>query len=96
MVLVYGNQGALRKLDTLRAGILILTGMAGDICALYTANEAYMRGYELYIPGDCIASKTYSANRQALGQMRRHLKADTKNSDKIDLDSLVAEKPPDS
>ena len=32
---------------------LILTGMAANICVLFTADDAYMRGYELIVPRDC-------------------------------------------
>jgi nicotinamidase-related amidase len=37
---------------------LILTGMAGNFCVLFTANDAYMRDYELLIPEDCCVSNT--------------------------------------
>jgi nicotinamidase-related amidase len=37
---------------------LILTGIAGNFCVLFTANDAYMRDYELIIPSDCTASNT--------------------------------------
>lgn len=54
---------------------LILTGFAGDICVLYTANDAYMRDYSLTIPADCIASETQSGNSAALAHMKSRLKA---------------------
>lgn len=54
---------------------LILTGVAGDICVLYTANDAYMRDYKLIIPSDCIASETAEKNKRALEHMRSLLKA---------------------
>jgi nicotinamidase-related amidase len=37
---------------------LILTGFAGNICVLFTANDAYMRNFKLIIPNDCIGSNT--------------------------------------
>jgi nicotinamidase-related amidase len=37
---------------------LILTGFAGNICVLFTANDAYMRNLNLIIPKDCIGSNT--------------------------------------
>ncbi|HET7577774.1 MAG TPA: isochorismatase family cysteine hydrolase, partial [Bacillales bacterium] len=43
-------------LSQLQATTLILTGIAGNICVLFTANDAYMRGYDLCIPSDCVAS----------------------------------------
>jgi len=33
---------------------LIITGIAGNFCVLFTANDAYMRDYELAIPRDCV------------------------------------------
>lgn len=54
---------------------LILTGVAGDICVLYTANDAYMRDYKLVIPSDCIASESAEKNKRALEHMKHLLKA---------------------
>ena len=64
---------------------LILTGIAGNFCVLFTANDAYMRDYELIIPSDCTASNTAEENRQALALMRKFLKADTRPSTKLRL-----------
>ena len=59
---------------------LVITGFAGDICVLFTANDAYMRDYELIVPRDCIASETAEANRGACQQMKRFLHADIRPS----------------
>src|SRR3954454_15359092 len=72
----------LRYLDS---RTLILTGIAGNFCVLFTANDAYMRDYELFIPEDCCVSNTPRENEEALGLMRKFLKADTRPSDDIDL-----------
>ena len=56
---------------------LIITGIAGNICVLFTANDAYMREYRLYCPADCIASASQEDNRYALTMMKNVLKADT-------------------
>jgi nicotinamidase-related amidase len=32
---------------------LVLTGVAGDTCVLFTANDAYMRDLHLHVPADC-------------------------------------------
>ncbi len=66
---------------------LILTGIAGNFCVLFTANDAYMRDYELLIPEDCCVSNTPEENEQALALMRKFLKADTRPSDQIELQS---------
>src|SRR3954465_9336567 len=49
---------------------LIITGLAGNFCVLFTANDAYMRDYELIIPSDCTASNSATENREALALMR--------------------------
>lgn len=64
---------------------LIVTGLAGNYCVLFTANDAYMRDYKLIVPSDCTASNTIKENREALTLMRRYLKADTRPSAKISL-----------
>ena len=68
-------------LDTLlaylRASSLIITGVAGNSCVLFTANDAFMRDYHLYVPSDCTASIDPEDNRYALKQVREVLGADT-------------------
>ncbi len=62
---------------------LIITGIAGNFCVLFTANDAYMRDYELSIPSDCVISNTAKENKEALQLMKRYLKADTRRSERI-------------
>ncbi len=56
-----------------RLGIthLIITGVVTNICVLYTALDAYMRGYKVTIPQDCVAALTESEHQFALQQMRK-------------------------
>jgi nicotinamidase-related amidase len=67
---------------------LVLTGMAGNICVLFTANDAYMRDFRLFVPADCVASETPGENRQALQLMRTLLKADVTPSTRLRLGRL--------
>jgi nicotinamidase-related amidase len=76
-------------LEYLRVKAVILTGIAGNICVLFTANDAYMRDYQLFVPCDCVASNTEQENRHALEQMSRVLKAETKASTEIDLEAIL-------
>ncbi|MGD7044922.1 isochorismatase family cysteine hydrolase [Jeotgalibacillus proteolyticus] len=71
---------------------LILTGIAGDICVLFTANDAYMREYNLYVPKDCMASEKESDNENAIQIIKRSLMADTTASTELDLESFVTKK----
>src|SRR3954468_13839213 len=64
---------------------LIITGLAGNFCVLFTANDAYMRDCELIIPSDCTASNSAEENREALALMRKFLKADIRPSSKLRL-----------
>lgn len=76
-------------LKYLRVKRLIITGLTGDICVLFTANDAYMRDYDLFIPSDCVASEDESKNRQMLEHMSRVLKADIRPSAKLDLKEMI-------
>src|SRR5256884_5129514 len=70
-------EALLRYLET---QTLIVTGIAGNFCVLFTANDAYMRDYDLIIPSDCTASNSAEENREALALMRKFLKANTRPS----------------
>ena len=76
-------------LGYLGATALILTGMAGDICVLFSANDAYMRDFRIYVPADCIASESDDRSREALMLMQRVLKADISLSTDLRLEQLV-------
>lgn len=68
-------------LDTLLSYLgpknLILTGIAGNFCVLFTANDAYMRDFDLIVPRDCTVSNSEQENEAALALMRKFLKAKT-------------------
>jgi nicotinamidase-related amidase len=55
---------------------VILTGIAADICVLFSANDAYMRDLLLLVPPDCVASEDAGQNALVLQLMERVLKAD--------------------
>jgi nicotinamidase-related amidase len=72
-------------LKHLGAETLILAGFTGDICILFTANDAYMRDYKLIVPSDCVVSLDEKENENALRYMKRVLEADIRNSGELDL-----------
>ncbi|SFG90664.1 cysteine hydrolase family protein [Sporolactobacillus nakayamae] len=72
-------------LHDLGAETLILTGVAGNICVLFTANDAYMRDYKLIVPKDCCASNVEEDNDYALRMMHNVLRADTRAQADIEL-----------
>ena len=67
---------------------LILTGIAENNCVLFTANDAYMRDFQIVVPSDCAASIQQEENEHALRQMQQVLKADIRSSTEIDLNAL--------
>jgi nicotinamidase-related amidase len=67
-------------LDTLRIRRVILTGIAGNICVLFTANDAYMRELKIFAPADCIVSNTIAENDHALHQIHTVLKGNIADS----------------
>jgi nicotinamidase-related amidase len=76
-------------LEYLHVDTLIVTGIAANICVLFTANDAYMRDYALYVPEDCVAANTPEETSYALTQMHKVLKADIRDSAEIDLTNLA-------
>jgi nicotinamidase-related amidase len=69
---------------------LIMTGMAGDICVLFSANDAYMRDFRIIVPPDCTASEDPGRNDQVLVLMQRVLKAEIIPSTLIKFDGTKA------
>ncbi len=77
-------------LEHLSAKTVIVTGVAGNLCVLFTAQDAYLRGFRVIVPPDCIASESPHDTRIALEQMRRSLDAVTTSSRRLDLAALAA------
>jgi nicotinamidase-related amidase len=70
-------------LTYLKVKTLVLTGVAGNICILFTASDAYIRDYNVIIPPDCVASNTQEQNDQALDLMKTVLDARLIVSDEL-------------
>jgi nicotinamidase-related amidase len=73
-------------LHQLKVNTLILTGIAGNICVLFTANDAYMREFKIVVPSNCITSVDEDDNRYALVMMKNVLKA---SIEPIDMQNLL-------
>lgn len=63
-------------LTELNRSHIILAGIAGDICILFTAKDAYMYKLSLSIPRNCIASEESENNNYALYLMESVMDAD--------------------
>jgi len=70
-------------LEALRIRRVILTGVAGNICVLFTANDAHMREYKILAPADCIVSNTSVDNDYALRQIETVLKGNVAVSTRL-------------
>jgi nicotinamidase-related amidase len=70
-------------LETLRIRRVILAGIAGNICVLFTANDAYMREYKIFAPADCSVSNTAADNDHALRQIETVLKGNISASTQL-------------
>lgn len=76
-------------LDYLETKTVIVTGLATDLCVLFTASDAHMRDLFLVVPNDCSAAETREEHQQALDLMQRKFDADTTESASLDLEQLL-------
>ncbi len=58
-------------LDHLGVKTLILTGVAADICILFTAHDAHLLDYKIIVPSDCVASNCKRETTIALVNMKK-------------------------
>jgi nicotinamidase-related amidase len=72
-------------LGSLRIRRVILTGIAGNICVLFTANDAYMRELKVFAPADCIVSNTAADNDYALQQIETVMKGNITASPQLEF-----------
>jgi nicotinamidase-related amidase len=75
-------------LKYLGARNLILTGLTTDICVLFTAMDAYIRDYSLFVPSDCAAALSRKYHKQALDYMQRVVNADIRESSRLRLSAM--------
>jgi nicotinamidase-related amidase len=72
-------------LEAAGAKRLILTGLSSHQCILFTANDAYLREFELLIPADCVGAPDIKQSRFALTYFRTVLGADVRSSARLRL-----------
>lgn len=71
---------------------LILTGIATDICILFTAADAHMRDYVLWVPEDAVAAEQHQHHDFALAAMRRSMGARTDRVGCLTISDWIAER----
>jgi nicotinamidase-related amidase len=69
---------------------LILAGVAADICVLFTAADAHMREYDLWVPSDAVASEADERARWALEIMSNSLGAETRSTRDLSIADWLA------
>ena len=77
----------LKHLGTKR---VILAGLCTNSCILASANDAYMRDLEIYVPSDCVAAQTQEDQQYSLHHMQEMNKANTSPSSELDLAKLAS------
>jgi nicotinamidase-related amidase len=58
-------------LDYLKVRRLVIAGLTADICIFFTAQDAFVRDYEIIIPSDAVASQSPDSATRALSGMQR-------------------------
>ncbi|WP_253717367.1 isochorismatase family cysteine hydrolase [Sphingomonas sp. AP4-R1] len=64
---------------------LVLTGMAADVCVLFTAADAHMRDYRLWIPSDAVCAMSSARKRWSLQTAHASMGAETRPTSKLTL-----------
>jgi len=67
-------------LSEMQARRLVLCGLAADICVQLTAADAFLRGFDVWVPSDCTAAESPRAKAAALKYMASILKCDVRSS----------------
>jgi nicotinamidase-related amidase len=68
---------------------LVITGIAADICVLFTAADAHMRAYDLWTPSDAVASEADERTRWALEIMQKSMQARTDPTHELKLETWL-------
>ena len=72
-------------LNVERAQYFGLQGVAAHICVLFTAADAHMREYALWVPKDAVASDRPEHREWALGIMKKSMDAETRPTTDLSL-----------
>lgn len=73
---------------TLDVKDLVLTGITTDICVLFTAHDAYMRGYRITVVSDCTAALNDEHHKTALELLKRVVHAEIKKGGDVGFEDV--------
>ncbi len=76
-------------LDHFGAKTVILSGVATHMCVLFTAADAYQRGYQITVSRDCVAANTVEDTQHALYVMQSGMRAVTRPWRELDWHKLT-------
>jgi nicotinamidase-related amidase len=76
-------------LPKLGASRLVVTGIASDICVLFTAADAHMRDYALWVPKDAVAAELKKRTRGSLDIMEAHMGAEIAPTSKLKVSAWL-------
>lgn len=69
---------------------LIVSGVATDMCVLFTAADAHMRDYALWVPSDLVAAEDDTRGQAALDIMAKSMGAEVAATTDLDVLSWIA------
>lgn len=72
-------------LEHLGVDKLIITGIATNLCVLFTAHDAHMHEYKITVLSDCCCAESDFDHNTALDQLKRFLGATVKRADELKL-----------
>jgi nicotinamidase-related amidase len=67
-------------LSQMQARELVICGLATDICVQLTAMDAFLRGFDVWVPSDCTAAETEQKRDASLAYMAEVLRCDVRAS----------------
>ena len=76
-------------LAELGIGRLVIVGVVTEMCVLFTAHDAYLRKFDLWIPADCVASTSEKNHTRTLEHLADVLGADTRPSTAVPADEMA-------
>ncbi|HEY3927049.1 MAG TPA: cysteine hydrolase [Candidatus Koribacter sp.] len=79
-------------LEHLGAKSLIVAGVTANACVLLSVGDAYVQGYRILVPQDCVAALTPEAHDEALHLMEQSFGADTRAANGLDFEELSGTK----
>ena len=65
-------------LDEMDARELVICGLATDICVQFTAMDAFLREYRIWVPSDCTAAESTAAWKNSVSYMSAILRCDVR------------------